>query len=59
MPALPAISGRVAMLLMTAAGACAQAEPIGEVDTAFKFIGPDHKIVVEAYDDPKVTGVTC
>ena len=35
------------------------AEPIGEVDTVFKFIGPDHKIVVEAYDDPDVQGVTC
>ena len=29
------------------------------MDTVFKLIGPDHKIVVEAYDDPKVTGVTC
>ena len=37
----------------------AQAEPIGEVDTVFQWIGPDHKIVVEAYDDPKVAGVTC
>jgi CreA protein len=37
----------------------ARAEPIGEVDTAFKLIGPDHKIVVDAYDDPKVNGVTC
>ena len=37
----------------------AVAEPIGEVDTAFKLIGPDHKIVVDAYDDPKVNGVTC
>ena len=37
----------------------AAAEPIGEVDTVFKLIGPDHKIVVEAYDDPKVAGVTC
>jgi CreA protein len=35
------------------------AEVIGEVDTVFKLIGPDHKIVVEAYDDPKVQGVTC
>lgn len=35
------------------------AEPIGEVDTVFKFIGPDHKIVVDAYDDPGVAGVTC
>lgn len=39
--------------------ACVQAESIGEVDTVFKWIGPDHKIVVEAYDDPKVSGVTC
>ncbi|HLL18840.1 MAG TPA: CreA family protein [Rubrivivax sp.] len=35
------------------------AEPIGEVDTVFKLIGPDHKIVVDAHDDPKVGGVTC
>jgi CreA protein len=37
----------------------ATAEQIGSVDTVFKFIGPNHKIVVEAYDDPAVTGVTC
>ncbi|WP_120966256.1 MULTISPECIES: CreA family protein [unclassified Comamonas] len=35
------------------------AEQIGAVDTVFKLIGPDHKIVVDAYDDPKVQGVTC
>jgi CreA protein len=35
------------------------AEPLGEVDTAFKLIGPDHKIVVDAYDDPAVAGVAC
>ena len=35
------------------------AQKIGEVDTAFKLIGPDHKIVVEAFDDPKVAGITC
>ncbi|HEY5323085.1 MAG TPA: CreA family protein, partial [Caldimonas sp.] len=28
-------------------------------DTVFKLLGPDHKIVVDAYDDPKVGGVTC
>ena len=39
--------------------ATARAEPIGDVNTAFQWIGPDHKIVVEAYDDPKVAGVTC
>lgn len=37
----------------------AQAETLGEVSTAFKLIGPNHKVVVEAYDDPKVAGVTC
>ena len=37
----------------------AHAEPVGEVDTVFKLIGPDHKIVVDAHDDPKVAGVTC
>jgi len=37
----------------------AWADPIGEVDTVFKLIGPDHKIVVDAYDDPAVQGVTC
>jgi CreA protein len=36
-----------------------QAEQIGAVDTVFKLIGPDHKIVVDAYDDPKVQGVSC
>lgn len=48
-----------AAALLAAAAAGARAEPIGSVDTVFKLIGPDHKIVVEAYDDPKVAGVTC
>ncbi len=41
------------------AGSSAAAEQVGEVDTVFKLIGPDHKVVVDAYDDPKVGGVTC
>lgn len=45
-------------LVMAAPGAHA-AEAIGDVDTVFKFFGPDHKILVEAYDDPGVAGVTC
>ncbi|MFG6458498.1 CreA family protein [Roseateles sp. BYS96W] len=44
---------------LLAATALARAEPIGSVDTAFKLIGPDHKIVVDVYDDPKVPGVAC
>ena len=34
-------------------------EEIGSVDTKFNFLGPDHKIVIEAFDDPKIDGVTC
>jgi len=47
------------LALLLAACGRAGGEPIGEVDTVFKLIGPDHKIVVDAYDDPKVAGVTC
>jgi CreA protein len=47
------------LLLLLPAGLATAAEPIGEVSTAFKLIGPNHKVVVEAYDDPKVRGVTC
>jgi CreA protein len=46
-------------LLIVATGAATRAEPVGEVDTVFKWIGPDHKIVVDAFDDPQVGGVTC
>ena len=42
-----------------ALAAPARAEPVGEVDTVVILIGPDHKIVVDAYDDPKVAGVAC
>jgi len=48
-----------AALVALAACTAAAADAIGEVDTVFKFIGPDHKIVVEAYDDPLVAGVAC
>lgn len=46
-------------LALGAVGQAAQAEEIGSVDTVFKVFGPDHKIVVEAFDDPDVKNVTC
>ena len=52
---LPVVALLSLVLLLSRVGA----EPIGEVDTVFKFLGPDHKIVVDAHDDPKVNGVTC
>ncbi len=45
--------------LTLAACSMASSEEIGGVTTTFKFIGANHKIVVDAYDDPKVKGVTC
>ena len=47
----------LALALLTHAGAWA--EEIGHVDTVWKMIGPDHKIKIEAFDDEKVSGVTC
>jgi CreA protein len=32
---------------------------IGSVDTAFKLLGPDHKIEVGWVPDPKISGITC
>jgi CreA protein len=46
----------MALLVWPAVG---MAREVGEVDTVFKWLGPNHKIVVEAFDDPKVQGVTC
>jgi CreA protein len=46
-------------LALLSACVCASAETIGSVDTAFKILGPDHKVVVEVFDDPKVGGVSC
>jgi CreA protein len=46
-------------LALLAGAAGAGAETVGAVDTAFKLIGPDHKVVVEVFDDPKVGGVSC
>lgn len=51
------IKGWVALALC--APLLASAEEIGSVSTVFKWVGPNDKIVVEAFDDPKVGGVTC
>ncbi|MDL0441256.1 CreA family protein [Stutzerimonas frequens] len=48
-----------AMMVGLALPGLTAAEEIGAVDTVFKWLGPNHKIVVEAFDDPVVDGVTC
>ena len=42
-----------------ACSSLAYAEEVGSVDTTFKLLGPDHKIVVDAFDDPDIKNVTC
>ncbi len=49
----------IAACLLALLTTSVQAENLGAVDTAFKLIGPDHKIVVDVYDDPRVQGVAC
>ena len=47
------------LLCCVAIVSASHAEEVGSVDTEFKWLGPDHKIVVEAFDDPKIEGITC
>ena len=49
----------VAASLLAAAPAFADATRIGQVDTTFKLLGRNDRIVVERYDDPRVDGVSC
>jgi len=35
------------------------AEEIGSVNTTFKLIGANDRVVIEAFDDPQVNGATC
>jgi CreA protein len=53
------VAACAALLLAAGAALAAGGEKIGTVDTAFQWIGRDHDIIVEAYDDPGVQGVTC
>lgn len=47
------------LLILASAAHSADSRRIGAVSTAFKLIGPNHKIVVSAFDDPKIQGITC
>ncbi len=47
-------------LLFASIGFSAQAEQtIGSVSTNFRLLGPNDRIVVERFDDPKVANVSC
>jgi CreA protein len=36
-----------------------QAEVIGRVNTTFKMVGANDRIVIDAFDDPDISGATC
>ncbi len=46
-------------MLLTLAPPTVQAEELGEVSTKFRVVGPNDRIIIEAFDDPAVAGVTC
>lgn len=50
---------RLVAASLLAASLSANAEPVGCVTTAWKLIGANHKVCVEAFNDPRVPGVTC
>jgi len=49
----------IAALAMATTATAAHSEEIGAVSTVWKMLGPDHKIVVEAFDDPDIPNVSC
>jgi CreA protein len=49
----------ITAVLLSASLTPLRAEELGSVSTVFKMLGPNDKIVIEAFDDPKVDGVTC
>lgn len=53
-----AVAAAVWVLAAGAAGA-ESGTRIGEVDTTFRLVGKNDKVVVDRYDDPKVDGVAC
>ena len=46
------------LLLLCSVPGFAQSR-IDSINTNFRWLGPDDKIVIERYDDPRVEGVSC
>jgi CreA protein len=52
---------RLLLAFILSAGSAQAADPtrIGTVDTTFRVLGRNDRILVERYDDPRVPGVSC
>ena len=46
------------LALLTVSPALAQ-ERVGEVSTTFRVVGPNDKVVIDRFDDPKVENASC
>jgi CreA protein len=55
---LPAILGLL-LLIAGGVGPARGQERIGAVSTTFRWVGPNDKVVVDRYDDPKVENAAC
>lgn len=47
------------ILALTASLPALAQERVGEVSTTFRIVGPNDKVVVERFDDPKVENASC
>lgn len=45
--------------LLLAVSACSKSNEIGEVSTKFNFFSTNDTIIVEAFDDPDIDGISC
>jgi len=48
-----------AAVLGLGSGAAFGQTPIDSINTNFRLLGPDDKVIVERYDDPRVGNVSC
>jgi CreA protein len=55
---MPSIANCLALLVAFAIPAYGQTR-IDAINTNFRWLGPDDKIIVERYDDPKIANVSC
>src|SRR5258708_28767823 len=58
MVVMRAVASVVVSLIALTIPVCAQTR-IDAINTNFRWLGPDDKIIVERYDDPKVANVSC
>jgi CreA protein len=49
----------LALLLTSLPALAGEGQRVGEVDTTFRIVGRNDRVVIDRYDDPRVDGVSC